>query len=1105
MSWRRLSSRSKLMRHLRFEALEIRNLLSVTPWPLTSLTQPPALFVENQGQWTDAAIRYGCHAVGANIGITDSGMVFALLNPLAPQVELVSLNFAGASGTPAAVGDAVAVFNYFIGPPQAWRISVPAYPEVVYAGLYDGVDLSLVATPTDLLYRFELAPGVESGLIQLEFSGIAGLELGEDGSLRVLVADIPGALVQPAPMFHQVVDSETVEILGRWVLTGEARASFEPVDPYDPTLAIQIVGSWVWWPTFPQIPEDGVEYPEDGEDGLPEEPPMEDGGNDDGDEGEPGNGDVGDEDGNGDAGDQPEVPGENGDSGENGDGGNGDDSENGGDMGEEIGDDEEPGDSEKNAEGNDIGENGDSGDESEVGDEGDSGESGDGGGNGDSGESDGVGESGNGGEIGEPGDAGNGDAGNGDDAGENGENGDTGDSGDTGSGDGENGGNGNGLPEEDNGKDGWLPELPLPPTAFLVKVTPDGNPLGRVGFGWPNINWITETAITPTGQWVNVGFVWAPLALATTREGLVYTGADAFVAKWAGEGPAIWCTFFGGNADDFARAVAVDSAGDIIAAGHTRSHSWFGNSPEVEETDNTDLFVAKLDADGALLWTTAIGGSGDELGLAVVVDDRGDIFVTGQTSSADWVAGGGDTTLDGPTDAYLVKLSSAGIHQWSTFIGGEGDEVGLALAVDEEGYIWVLGLSTSPEWVADGLELPPYYTVQEWMGILFGGQVNNPPTAEVVRVVDILPADVDTSVRVRVADLLIFDDGLGTIQLRLSGPDADLFEVDPAEGEGRRDTFAFRPARGHAYLTSADYQITLLNFDRFDITASDREDRAFLIGGDGDTVFTFRAADGTAEMTTVGRWGVPASADVAGFGLVRAYAGRGGTSVARFYDSPETADHFWGSPKWAALSAGGLYGRADAFGAYEVYFSGGGGGDVSILYDDPLTSDQLVSRLGEAILTYGGRVDRYILSQGHRWLKGYASGFPEVVDEAHVYIPAGSNNQQVRASFPNPQLVLSTDNHYAYMKRFKVVKVYGNVGENAIARVWDSVGDEHLFADGALHPRRAVVTSGEYSIELENLAHVTVVGVEGGDNTREIRNSDLLDFALETVGDWRVV
>lgn len=71
--------------------------------------------------------------------------------------------------------------------------------------------------------------------------------------------------------------------------------------------------------------------------------------------------------------------------------------------------------------------------------------------------------------------------------------------------------------------------------------------------------------------------------------------------------------------------------------------------------------------------------------------------------------------------------------------------------------------------------------------------------------------------------------------------------------------------------------------------------------------------------------------------------------------------------------------------------------------------------------------------------------------------------------------------------------------------MWDSVDNEHLEADGALHPRRAVVSNSRFMLELFDLAHVTAFGHEGGDNTKAIHNAAFLDLVLETVGNWREV
>jgi hypothetical protein len=73
--------------------------------------------------------------------------------------------------------------------------------------------------------------------------------------------------------------------------------------------------------------------------------------------------------------------------------------------------------------------------------------------------------------------------------------------------------------------------------------------------------------------------------------------------------------------------------------------------------------------DPEVAWGTYLGGNNDDYGTAVAVDASGNVYVTGYTRATGWVSGGWDTSLDGDTDGYVVKLSPSGAHQWSTYLG----------------------------------------------------------------------------------------------------------------------------------------------------------------------------------------------------------------------------------------------------------------------------------------------------------------------------------------------------------------------------------------------------------------------------------------------------
>jgi hypothetical protein len=185
---------------------------------------------------------------------------------------------------------------------------------------------------------------------------------------------------------------------------------------------------------------------------------------------------------------------------------------------------------------------------------------------------------------------------------------------------------------------------------------------------------------------------------------------DAFVAKLNAAGSALmYSTYLGGSERDEADGIAVDAAGSAYVTGTTDSTEFPTANPLQANCDycrstSRDAFVAKLNAAGsALMYSTYLGGSGDDSGDAIAVDAAGNAYVTGTTDSTDFptakalqpILGG---VLGGVYDAFVAKLNPAGIALvYSTYLGGSSDDFGKAIAVDAAGNAYVTGATESTD------------------------------------------------------------------------------------------------------------------------------------------------------------------------------------------------------------------------------------------------------------------------------------------------------------------------------------------------------------------------------------------------------------------------
>jgi hypothetical protein len=161
---------------------------------------------------------------------------------------------------------------------------------------------------------------------------------------------------------------------------------------------------------------------------------------------------------------------------------------------------------------------------------------------------------------------------------------------------------------------------------------------------------------------------------------------DGFVVKFNANGVLQWNTFLGGAQDDNAKAIFLDANGNIYVTGDS-SGTW--GSPVLPYSALGDAFVAKLDPSGALLWNTFLGGAlGTDTGSGVAADAAGNVYVAGW-SEGTW--GSPLNPYGGGRDVFAAKLNSSGAVVWSTFMGSSVQEYPSGIGLDGSGYIYIGG------------------------------------------------------------------------------------------------------------------------------------------------------------------------------------------------------------------------------------------------------------------------------------------------------------------------------------------------------------------------------------------------------------------------------
>lgn len=160
-----------------------------------------------------------------------------------------------------------------------------------------------------------------------------------------------------------------------------------------------------------------------------------------------------------------------------------------------------------------------------------------------------------------------------------------------------------------------------------------------------------------------------------------------------------YASYLGGTGEELGIAVAADSAGNTYLTGVTTSGD-FPRAASATFTPPLDVFVTRLNAAGtALVYSTYLGGSGSaDVGSGIAVDAAGNAYVTGTTNSPDFPTRNPmQPALNGVADAFIAKLNSTGALVYSTYYGGSGAETGFGIAVDAAGNAYVTGGTSSPD------------------------------------------------------------------------------------------------------------------------------------------------------------------------------------------------------------------------------------------------------------------------------------------------------------------------------------------------------------------------------------------------------------------------
>jgi hypothetical protein len=205
--------------------------------------------------------------------------------------------------------------------------------------------------------------------------------------------------------------------------------------------------------------------------------------------------------------------------------------------------------------------------------------------------------------------------------------------------------------------------------AFLARFSPgDYRVVYATLLGGAGDDYAASVAIGPSGASVVSGLTRSPnFPLVSPLQPAFGGEADGFVAKFDAGGAPVFSTFLGGNTTDHATAVGMDASGRVFVAGHTVSEDF----PVVDAFQATrggtpgsfsfDAFIAQLDANGAIEFSSYLGGSAEDTISRLALDRAGSAYLSGATQSADFPISphGPQQAFGGVLDGLLAKVGPA--------------------------------------------------------------------------------------------------------------------------------------------------------------------------------------------------------------------------------------------------------------------------------------------------------------------------------------------------------------------------------------------------------------------------------------------------------------
>jgi hypothetical protein len=175
-------------------------------------------------------------------------------------------------------------------------------------------------------------------------------------------------------------------------------------------------------------------------------------------------------------------------------------------------------------------------------------------------------------------------------------------------------------------------------------------------------------------------------------------GSDFFITKYDATGNVLWAKSIGGIGNDISNDVSTDATGNVYITGYFTSPTITFGSTTLTNVDNSvnynDIFIAKFDSSGNVLWAKSAGGNDNDYGYSISTDASSNVYITGLFGSTAITFGSTtitNTNNTGTSDIFITKYDVSGNVLWARSAGGADSDYGSSVSTDASGNVYMSG------------------------------------------------------------------------------------------------------------------------------------------------------------------------------------------------------------------------------------------------------------------------------------------------------------------------------------------------------------------------------------------------------------------------------